>query len=448
MQRFSKKQFVFMSFMLFSMCFGAGNLIFPAFLGRASGTATWVSMAGFIISAVGLPILGIIAVAKIGSLNALGNRVSPIFAVIFPIIIYISIGPLMAIPRTASVSFEMAVKPYISDGTQSTTLALIIYSVVFFSVALWLSLSPSKLIDLCGKLLTPTVLILLFIVFVKSLLTPFSGATAPTVHYEEATFVKGFLDGYLTMDLLGALIFGIVITNTIRQQGVTDNRGISLTMMISGIGAGMLLTLIYCLLGYLGASSGIEFGQTDNGASVLLQVMNRLFGDFGAVILGLIFFIACLCVAIGLIIACSEYFSQIIPRLSYKQWAIVITVISAIIANFGLNAILSFSVPVLGFIYPIGVVLVILAMIDHWIKSKQVMYVWSIGLTTIYSIVSTINTSFLDAQLDTYLKYIPLHSIGIGWILPALIGLLIGAILLQTKKLPNYKKIKQRLGHN
>lgn len=433
MQKLSKKQLVLMSFMLFSMFFGAGNLIFPAYLGRASGTETWLSLAGFIVSAVGLPIMGVIAIAKIGSLHSLGNRVSPMFALIFPIIIYISIGPLMAIPRTATISFEMAVKPYISDSAQSITIALIIYSVIFFCVALWLSLSPSKLIDLFGKLLTPTLLILLFLIFIKSLLTPLSGATAPTAHYGEATIVKGFLDGYLTMDLLASLVFGIVIANTVRQQGITDKRGLSLSMMVAGIGAGILLTLIYCLLGYLGASSGIEFGQTDNRASVLLQVMSQLFGSFGTVILGLIFFIACLCVAIGLIIACSEYFSENIPRLSYKQWATVITIISAIIGNLGLNAILSFSVPVLGLIYPIAVVLVILAIMDESIKSKQAIYVWSITLTAIYSIISTINTSFLDAQLDTYLQYIPLHSVGIGWILPALIGVLVGAIMPSKK---------------
>ncbi|MGN1385644.1 MAG: branched-chain amino acid transport system II carrier protein [Bacillus sp. (in: firmicutes)] len=432
MQKLSNKQLVLMSFMLFSMFFGAGNLIFPAFLGRASGTETWLSMAGFIISAVGLPILGVIAVAKIGSLNSLGNRVSPMFALIFPIIIYISIGPLMAIPRTATVSFEMAVKPYISDSAQSLTIALIIYSVIFFFVALWLSLSPSKLIDRFGKLLTPTLLILLCIIFIKSIITPLSGATEATPDYSDATLVKGFLDGYLTMDLLASLVFGIVIANTVRQQGITDKRSLSLSMMIAGIGAGILLTLIYCLLGYLGASSGIEFGQTDNGASVLLQVMGQLFGSFGTVILGLIFFIACLCVAIGLIISCSEYFSENIPRLSYRQWAVVITVISAIIANLGLNAILSFSVPVLGLIYPVAVVLVILAMFDESFNSKKSIYVWSITLTALYSTISTINTSFLDAQLDAYLQYIPLHSVGVGWILPAIIGIVIGAVMPQS----------------
>jgi len=411
------------------MFFGAGNLIFPAFLGRASGTEMWLSMAGFIISAVGLPILGVIAVAKIGSIYSLGNRVSPMFALIFPVVIYISIGPLMAIPRTATVSFEMAVKPYISTSEQTTAIALILYSVLFFCVALWLSLSPSKLIDRFGKLLTPTLLILLFIVFIKSLITPLSGATPPIANYSEATIVKGFLDGYLTMDLLASLVFGIVIANTIRQQGITDKRGLSLSMMIAGIGAGILLTLIYCLLGYLGASSGIEFGQTDNGASVLLQVMSQLFGNLGTVLLGLIFFIACLCVAIGLIISCSEYFSQIIPQLSYKQWVIFITIISAFIANLGLNAILSFSVPVLGLIYPVAVVLVIMAMLDDWISGRQPIYMWSITFTAIYSVISTINTSFLDAQLNVFLQYMPLHSYGIGWIIPALVGALIGMII-------------------
>ena len=429
MQKLSSKQLILISFMLFSMFFGAGNLIFPAFLGRASGTEMWLSMAGFIISAVGLPILGVIAVAKIGSIYSLGNRVSPMFALIFPVVIYISIGPLMAIPRTATVSFEMAVKPYISTSEQTTAIALILYSVLFFCVALWLSLSPSKLIDRFGKLLTPTLLILLFIVFIKSLITPLSGATPPIANYSEATIVKGFLDGYLTMDLLASLVFGIVIANTIRQQGITDKRGLSLSMMIAGIGAGILLTLIYCLLGYLGASSGIEFGQTDNGASVLLQVMSQLFGNLGTVLLGLIFFIACLCVAIGLIISCSEYFSQIIPQLSYKQWVIFITIISAFIANLGLNAILSFSVPVLGLIYPVAVVLVIMAMLDDWISGRQPIYMWSITFTAIYSVISTINTSFLDAQLNVFLQYMPLHSYGIGWIIPALVGALIGMII-------------------
>ncbi len=428
MQHLSKKQLIFISFMLFSMFFGAGNLIFPAFLGRASGTETWLSMLGFIVSAVGLPILGVIAIAKIGRLDTLGERVSPTFSLIFPFLIYISIGPLMAIPRCATVAFEMGMKPFFADSNMNMTLALLIYSIVFFCLVLWLSLSPSKLVDLFGKLLTPTLLILLLVIFIKSLITPLGGTAAPAEAYSEGSFFKGFLDGYLTMDLLAALAFGIVIATTIRTQGISDKRSISFTMMLAGIGAGILLAIIYGILGYLGATSG-NMGQVDNGTAVLTQVMTQLFGNGGTILLGLVFTIACLCVSIGLVISCSEYFSMKIPRLSYKQWVICLTIISGVIANLGLNAILSFSVPVLGFIYPIAVVLILLALFDHVIDSSKSVYASAILLTTLYSILETLNSTLLNGALTSTLNYLPLFAEGVGWVIPATLGIIIGYII-------------------
>ncbi|WP_042351842.1 branched-chain amino acid transport system II carrier protein [Bacillus massiliigorillae] len=429
MQRLSNKQLVFISFMLFSMFFGAGNLIFPAFLGRASGTETWISMAGFIISAVGLPILGVIAVAKLGGLDVIGGRVSPLFSILFPVIIYISIGPLMAIPRCATVAFEMGVKPYMSSDEGMLGIALIIYSIVFFCIVLWLSLSPSKLVDRFGKLLTPTLLVLILIILIKSIVTPLGGTTSPTEAYSEGPFFKGFLDGYLTMDLLASLAFGIVIANTIRTQGITNKRSISFSMMVAGLGAGALLAIIYSILGFLGASSGAAFGETDNGASVLTQVMEQLFGNGGIILLGAIFTIACLCVSIGLVISCSEYFTNLIPRLSYKQWAIVLTVLSGLIANMGLNAILSFSVPVLGMIYPIAVVLILLVFMDDLINSSRVVYVLGISLTAIFSILDTLNNTLLDKKITNLLQIMPFYELGIGWILPGIVGIIIGLII-------------------
>lgn len=428
MQHLSKKQLIFISFMLFSMFFGAGNLIFPAFLGRASGTETWLSMLGFIVSAVGLPILGVIAIAKIGRLDTLGERVSPTFSLIFPFLIYISIGPLMAIPRCATVAFEMGMKPFFADSNMNMTLALLIYSIVFFCLVLWLSLSPSKLVDLFGKLLTPTLLILLLVIFIKSLITPLGGTAAPAEAYSEGSFFKGFLDGYLTMDLLAALAFGIVIATTIRTQGISDKRSISFTMMLAGIGAGILLAIIYGILGYLGATSG-NMGQVDNGTAVLTQVMTQLFGNGGTILLGLVFTIACLCVSIGLVISCSEYFSMKIPRLSYKQWVICLTIISGVIANLGLNAILSFSVPVLGFIYPIAVVLILLALFDYVIDSSKSVYASAILLTTLYSILETLNSTLLNGALTSTLNYLPLFAEGVGWVIPATLGIIIGYII-------------------
>ena len=429
MQHLSKKQLVFISFMLFSMFFGAGNLIFPAFLGRASGSETIVSMAGFILSAVGLPILGVIAIAIIGGLDTLGKRVSPVFSILFPIIIYISIGPLMAIPRCATVAFEMGIKPFISNNNSILSISLIIYSIIFFLLVLWLSLSPSKLVDRFGKILTPTLLLLFTIIFIKSLITPMGGTTTATEVYQNGTFFKGFLDGYLTMDLLAALAFGIVVGNTVRSQGITDTRSISFSMMIAGIGAGILLAAIYGVLGYLGASSGAEFGQVENGANVLTQVMTQLFGNAGTILLGVLFTIACLCVSIGLVISCSEYFSNLIPRLSYKQWAIILTVLSGIIANLGLNAILTFSVPVLGMIYPIAVVLILLAFIEGFFDQSKFVYVIGITLTALYSIVETLNNTVLNGSLMNFINWVPFYDLGIGWITPALVGIIIGWII-------------------
>jgi len=429
MKQLSNKKLILISFMIFSMFFGAGNLIFPAFLGRASGSEVWLSMTGFIISAAGLPILGIIAIAKIGGLNALGSRISPTFTLIFAIIIYISIGPLMAIPRAASVSFEMVVIPFLTDGYLDKAWPLMIYSILFFCIVLWLSLSPSKLVDRFGKLLTPTLLILILIIFIKSIFTPLGGASLPTEAYEEASIFKGFLDGYLTMDLLGSLVFGIVIVNTIRTQGIEDRKSISKAMMIGGLGAGILLTIIYCILGFLGSTSGIAFGEVENGTTVLTQVMGQLFGNGGSILLGVVFLIACLCVSIGLVISCSEYFANIIPRLSYKQWVIAITIISACIANLGLNTILTFSVPILGMIYPIAVVIILLVFIEDWFNCNRYVYIFSVSLTAVYSIIVTLNSSLLNNNLDVLLNHIPLHTVGVGWVLPSIIGAIIGLFI-------------------
>ncbi len=424
--KLSGKQQLFLSFMLFSMFFGAGNLIFPAFLGRAAGADVWVGMLGFILSAVGLPILGVAAVAGIGGLDALGERISTSFSLIFMFIIYISIGPLMAIPRAATVAFEMGAKPFLPSFPEGT--ALLIYSILFFAAVLWLSLSPSKLVDRFGKLLTPLLLLLLGAVFVKSLITPLGGAAEASDAYTTGTFFKGFLDGYLTMDLLAALAFGIVVANTVRTQGITSPKYIAKYMITAGAGAGLLLAVIYSLLGYLGASSGAVFGDADNGTTVLTQVMDRLFGTGGTVLLGLLFTLACFCVSIGLIISCSEFFADKVPRLSYKQWAIFLTVSSALIANMGLQKILAFSVPVLGMIYPVALVLILLALCDHLIGSSRSVYVSTVVCTAAFSVLETINATIGNDVFTVILEKFPLYDAGVGWVIPAAAGFILGLL--------------------
>lgn len=426
MNTLSSKELLFIVFMLFSMFFGAGNLIFPAFLGNAAGSEMWVSLAGFIITAVGLPILGVIAVGKAGSLNTLSTRVHPWFALLFPFLIYLSIGPGLAIPRAGTVAFEMSLKPFLRDSLSSSPLMLLIYTFVFFALVLYLSLSPSKLVDRFGKLLTPILLILIAIIFVKAILTPVDSFAKPIDLYENNSFFQGFLDGYLTMDALAALVYGIVVVNTIRLKGIKDDSVLSRYMLYAGLGAGILLAIIYSILTYLGASvSTLE--QMDNGANVLTLVMNELFGQAGIILLGALFTVACLCVSISLVISCGEYFSRLMPFLSYKAWATTVAVISFIIANLGLNQILAISVPILGAIYPLAIVLIILGLLNRFLSHS--IYLYGIIFTAIFSIIDTINTALLNSSWSSTLSYIPLYDQGVGWVLPAIVGIMIGAIV-------------------
>ncbi|MEH7307300.1 branched-chain amino acid transport system II carrier protein [Neobacillus drentensis] len=425
---FSAKQIVFISFMLFSMFFGAGNLIFPPFLGQAAGNHLWTALAGFIVSAVGLPILGVIAVAKAGSFNELNLRVHPYFALIFPFFIYIAIGPGLAIPRAGSLAFEMGLAPFLPENLVGSPLSLFIYSIVFFGLVAWLCMYPSKLVDLFGKLLTPILLALIAIIFVKSLIDPIGSFAAPKDNYVSNPVFQGFLDGYLTMDALAALAFGIVIANTLKSQGVLDTKKRSVYMMYAGLGAGLLLTVIYLILGYLGAASS-SLGKTENGAQILSNVMTHLFGQSGTLLLGLVFTIACFCVSIGLVTSCSQFFANAIPKITYKTWVIILTVLSTAIANLGLTQILQVSVPILGLIYPIAIVMIMLGLIDNLIKNSRQIYITVVIFVALFSIIDTINKTFLANEWSGALEILPFYTEGIGWIIPALLGLIVGYLL-------------------
>jgi LIVCS family branched-chain amino acid:cation transporter len=425
---FSAKQIVFISFMLFSMFFGAGNLIFPPFLGQSAGNHLWPALAGFIVSAVGLPILGVIAVAKAGSFNELNQRVHPFFAFIFPFLIYIAIGPGLAIPRAGSLAFEMGLAAFLPENLASSPMSLLLYSIVFFGLAAWLCMYPSKLIDLFGKLLTPILLALIAIIFVKSLIDPIGSFAAPKETYVNNPVFQGVLEGYLTMDALAALAFGIVIANTLKAQGVLDNKKRSLYMMYAGLGAGLLLTVIYLILGHLGASSS-SLGQTENGAQILSNVMAHLFGQSGTYILGLVFTIACFCVSIGLVTSCSQFFANAIPIISYKKWVIILAVLSAAIANLGLTQILKISVPILGMIYPLAIVMIFLGLLDDFFKKYPQIYISVVSFVAVFSILETVNKTFLADQWSGVLGVLPFYAEGLGWIIPALIGITIGYLM-------------------
>lgn len=429
MEKLSKKQTFLIGITLFSMFFGAGNLIFPPFLGEQAGTLAWVAFAGFALSAIGLPVLGVIAVAKSGGLSTLAGRVHPKFAAVFTFLIYLSIGPCLAIPRTASTSFEMAVLPFVPNLAENP-MPLLIYSLVFFSVALILALRPDKLTERLGKRLTPVLLTLIFVIFAACLIFPPGGYGAVTDAYLNNTLIKGFLDGYQTMDTIAALNFGIIIALNIRALGIKDDKQVVRSTIHAGWIAGGLLLAVYAALTYVGALTGGSFGLNENGAQTLTAIVVNLFGKTGLVILAIIFVIACLNTCVGLISCCSEYFSEIFPRFSYKQWAVFFAVVSMVISNAGLNAILKISIPVLNVLYPISIVLIALAFLQKWLGRFKAVYPVGILFTGIISLISALAQNQIAIPVITPLiEKIPLYDMGLGWVIPAIVGILLGIVI-------------------
>lgn len=334
MNRLSTRNRMLVGLTLFSMFFGAGNLIFPPYLGAMAGTKTPLAMLGFAITAIGFPILGVIAVAHAGSLDELAGRVHPVFAKVFTLLIYLSIGPCLAIPRTASTSFEMAVTPFLSGDTSKTMIQLI-YSILFFAVAFYVSLSPEKLTHLLGRFTSPCLLILIGVMFVGCLLAPPAGYGESYGLYAQSPVLQGFLGGYQTMDAIAALNFGIIIAMNINNRGVTERSAVVKEITYAGWIAGLIFLVVYGAIAHVGAVAGGAYGELADGTAALTAITRDLFGNAGIVLLGLIFLLACLNTCIGLISCCSEYFSQILPRFSQRQWAFFFAFVSMVISNAG-----------------------------------------------------------------------------------------------------------------
>ncbi|WP_026892618.1 branched-chain amino acid transport system II carrier protein [Lacrimispora aerotolerans] len=431
MDKLSVQKRILIGLTLFSMFFGAGNLIFPPFLGSLAGTSTWTAMIGFAITAIGFPVLGVVAVAKAGGFFYLAERVHPRFAFVFTLLNYLSIGPCLAIPRTASTSFEMAVVPFLGSG--NLQVAQIFYSAAFFVIAFVVALNPDKLTERLGKVLTPVLLVLIVVIFAGSLIKPPGLYGTPIKEYASGPLVKGFLDGYLTMDTIAALNFGIVISLNIKGMGVKKDSVVVGETINAGFVAGGILLLVYGALAHVGAVTGGAFGPDENGAQTLNQAVSFLYGRTGLVMLAVVFFIACLNTCIGLISCCSKYFCTIVPGIGYRTWAVIFALSSFVISNVGLTKILQISVPVLSAIYPVAIVLILLSFGFRDGKRWRSVYVCAISLTGVISVMLSLEQAGVTV-LHQIMSKLPLYSTGLGWIVPALVGVVIGVVLAVLNK--------------
>ncbi|MFF2448413.1 branched-chain amino acid transport system II carrier protein [Neobacillus sp. NPDC058068] len=436
-----KKDTLFVGLMLFSMFFGAGNLIFPPFLGMGSGTSFWPAITGFIITAVGLPLLVLMATALVkDGVNTLGSRVHPWFGTIFTIVVYLSIGPFLAIPRNANVAFEMGIKPFLGTTSVSGQVPLISFSVVFFLLVYLLSLNPSKVVDYMGRFITPVLLLSIVILCVTGFMKLDQPLKAPTETYQTASLFKGFIDGYSTMDALAALAFGIVIITALKQKGISDKKQVTLYTLKTGVIAGAALALVYIGIGLLGAKMA-GYGIFENGTDVLSSAATILLGFGGKILLGVIFTLACFTTCVGLTIACGQYFSKIASILSYRMVVTLVTVVSFSLATLGLNQILKASVPFLVMTYPLTIVLVSLAFLHRFFSGSQKVYVCSMVLSGIVSLYDGLKLFGLKWDLlESWMGTLPLASVGLGWVVPAVVGCLAGVFWEKLSRLSSSNK--------
>ena len=430
-------------FMLFALFFGAGNLIFPAQLGQYAGTNLWPAVIGFLITGVGLPLLGILAMGFSGSnnLQELASRVHPAYGVFFTALLYLTIGPFFAAPRTGTVAYEVGVAPFFGDEVGK--LGLFIFTLIFFAVTLLFAAFPARLVDNIGKILAPALVILLAIMLILAFINPMGPIEAPQEAYQSGAFTTGFLEGYNTMDALASLVFAIIVINALKKLGVRSEKAIFTEAAKSGIVAITVLALIYVGIAYLGAISTSVLGIFDTGGPVLSGAANHYFGVFGSAILAIVIILACLTTAIGLVSANAEYFHTLLPRFSYRQLVVVFSLITFIVANFGLANIISFSIPVLMFLYPLAIVLMLLTFLSPLFNHERFVYVATIGVTFLISIVDgfkalsgTLEVEFgwLTPIVNFYDQFLPFYSEGLGWLIPALVVIIITGIIARIVK--------------
>lgn len=417
--------------MLFALFFGAGNLIFPVFMGQSSGVNTIPATIGFLVTGVGLPILGVAAIGYSGNdLQVLASRIHPKYAVFFTVALYLTIGPAFAIPRTATTSFEIAVAPFFGSAMKSS--ALYVFCFLFFAASWWLSVTPTKLVDRIGKVITPVLLLFLAILFIVSTISPMGPWQPAADSYRDGVkaLTQGFLDGYGTMDALAAFVFGIIVVNSVRQYGAETNEEIALSTLKSGLIAGACLGIIYLFLCFLGASSVTELGMQENGAGVLVGAARHYFGSYGRIVMGVIVLLACLTTSVGLITACAEYFSRLLPALSYTMWVSAFSIASFFVALFGLTTIIKAAIPVLMFLYPLTISLVILTFTNSIFGGYRSVYRTVTLCTLLPSLYDGLHTAGIPlGSLDTFMASLPLAGYGLSWVSFCIAGLVIGMIL-------------------
>ncbi|AMO92340.1 branched-chain amino acid transport system II carrier protein [Corynebacterium simulans] len=414
------------SLMLFSMFFGAGNLIFPPMVGVASGTNFWPAILGFLAAGVLLPVLAVVAVSISGqSVRDIGNHGGKFFGIVFSAMAYLAIGAFYALPRTGAVSMETAITPLFGwEGFGAN----VTYNIIFFLVALVLSWKPNSIIDTLGKFLTPALVILLFVLITLASFGAERVPATPSEDYTSSAMVTGLFEGYNTMDAIAGLAFSIVIVTSLKSKGFKEGKPVVSGTIAAAVIAGGLLAAIYLGLGWIGQT--IPNGQSyESGATLLADAANSTMGGIGQAVFSAIVILACMTTAVGLIVATSEFFVQLVPKTTYHFWAVLFTLLSIAFAFQGLETVLAIAVPFITFLYPPAITLIALTLLQPVVKNA-VRFRWAFLLalwtSVIWSALSVLAGQGWLAGIQPLLDISPGQAVGLGWFAPTAIAALIG----------------------
>ena len=413
--RKTTKDAIIIGFALFSMFFGAGNLIFPGHLGYQLGSHYFIGMIGFIITGVGLPLLAILACSKgDGTFEGIAEKISKKFAIIFTSVLFLSIGPLLAVPRTAATTFEVAINPFFP------AIPAWVVILAYFIINSVLVLKRSSIIDTIGKFLTPALIIILVVLIIKGIFMPI-GAILP--NNDTGVFAYSLLEGYQTMDALAALLFAAIITSSIKNKGY-KGKEMSKVLFIGSLVAVIGLAFVYGGITYIGAqTSGLVSGDI-NKTSLLVLIAKNVLGSAGPILIGVAMALACLTTSIGLITAGADYFETITKgKLSYKFNALAISIVSFGVALLGVDNIVVFSAPILNLLYPVSITIIVFALLHKHIKIKA-------GRLGVYT---SLVFSILLLIPGLNLNFLPLASIGFGWLLPTALAMIIGQLVFKNE---------------
>ena len=424
-----KKEVLILGFALFAMFFGAGNLIFPPSLGIDMGKDWLVAGIGFLLTGVGLPLLGVLAFTKVGRLEDFSVKISSRFNTLYCTALVFVIGPLFAIPRTGSTTFEMGVLP--SFPNVNPLVLSIITSIAFFGITLILVIKESKITDIIGKFLTPIILIILAAI-------AFLGITGnigtPVDKNITGVFAKGFVSGYQTMDALASVIFGVVIVKGLEGKGIVEEKEQRYFLSGSALIAAIGLGLIYFSLMYLGARvSGVGAFSTTSAALYLAEIT---LGSAGKIAFGICVATACLTTSVGLVAIASDWFARFTP-ISYKMWSVIICVFSGVMAIGGVDFIIKLSVPVLCILYPVTIILILLNVfgVKHVLVYRAATYT-----TLVLIILEEVFSKILHVtSITNLLAKIPMAESGFVWVVPCLVGMAVAFVAAPIRKTAKLK---------